>query len=86
MNKKNEAGMNPEPATFEEAVARLEEVVSSMEKGKLSLDESLTAYREGIALAQFCNRKLDEAEQAIRLVGDGEDGNPTEKPFSPGVE
>lgn len=83
MNKKDEVGINRSPANFEEAIARLEEVVSSMEKGKLSLDESLTAYREGITLAQFCNRKLDEAEQAISLVGEAEDGTPTEKPFSP---
>ena len=74
---------NNENITFEEAVARLEQIVRSMEEGKLSLDDSLKAFEEGIALVRFCNGKLDAAEQRVRILLTGEDGAMTTAPFRP---
>ena len=74
---------NNDNITFEEAVARLEQIVRSMEEGKLSLDDSLKAFEEGIALVRFCNGKLDAAEQRVRILLTGEDGTMTTAPFRP---
>ena len=74
---------NNDNITFEEAVARLEQIVRSMEEGKLSLDDSLKAFEEGIALVRFCNGKLDAAEQRVRILLTGEDGAMTTAPFRP---
>lgn len=68
---------------FEGAVSRLEEIVRAMEEGKLSLDDSLAAFEEGIGLVRFCNGKLDSAEQRVRILLAGEDGTVTEEPFRP---
>ena len=72
-----------ENISFEEAVARLEQIVRAMEEGKLSLDESLKAFEEGISLVRFCNGKLDSAEQRVRVLLAGADGAMTEAPFTP---
>ena len=69
--------------TFEAAVARLEEIVRAMEEGKLSLDDSLAAFEEGIALVRFCNGRLDSAEQRVRILMTGADGSVTSAPFNP---
>lgn len=74
---------NNENVSFEEAVARLEQIVRSMEDGKLSLDDSLKAFEEGIALVRFCNGKLDTAEQRVRILLTGDDGAMTTAPFRP---
>ena len=74
---------NKENITFEEAVSRLEQIVRAMEEGKLSLDDSLKAFEEGIALVRFCNGRLDSAEQRVRILVSGEDGALTERPFRP---
>ena len=54
-----------------------------VEEGKLSLDDSLKAFEEGIALVRFCNGRLDAAEQRIRILVSGEDGSVSEQPFRP---
>ena len=51
--------------TFETAMARLEEIVASLEKGDCTLDESLTLFEEGTKLTAFCNESLKTAEQKI---------------------
>ncbi len=50
---------------FESAMARLEEIVASLESGDLSLEKSLALYSEGVAIADICNKKLSEAEGKI---------------------
>jgi exodeoxyribonuclease VII small subunit len=64
-NGKNLTSENPEP-TFEEAFARLEEILHSLETGDLPLEESLSLYELGATLAAYCARKLDEAELRVR--------------------
>ena len=47
---------------FEEAMKRLENIVESLERGDLSLEESLKIFEEGMKLLHFCSKKLEEAE------------------------
>jgi exodeoxyribonuclease VII small subunit len=66
--------------TFERAMLRLEEIVAELEKGSLSLEESLKIYEEGVELAKFCSTKLEETEKKLkRLVKNG--SNFDLKPF-----
>ncbi len=53
---------------FEESLKRLEEITEKLEKGELSLDESLKIFEEGIKLSRFCQKKLTEAEQKVEIL------------------
>jgi exodeoxyribonuclease VII small subunit len=55
-----------ETLTFEQAMARLEEIVRLLESGELSLDETVRLYEEGQRLRQFCEEKLNAAEKWIK--------------------
>ena len=59
---------NAQELEFEEALARLEEIVRLLEQGESTLDESLTLFEEGVKLARFCSNKLDEAEGKIEIM------------------
>jgi exodeoxyribonuclease VII small subunit len=67
---------SPEKAgglTFEKALARLEELVSGLERGNLSLDESLSYFEEGTRLIKQCTSMLETAEAKLqKLVCSGE--------------
>ena len=65
--------------SFESAVTELERIVSNMEGGQLSLEESLTAYRRGVALLRGCQEQLSDAENQLRQF-DGQDLKPIELP------
>lgn len=67
--------------SFEESMARLEEIVRHLEKGDLPLDESLRLFEEGTALARRCEGMLDEAEQKIVKLKKEPDRQPVELPF-----
>ncbi|MBQ4599214.1 MAG: exodeoxyribonuclease VII small subunit [Clostridia bacterium] len=70
--------------SFEEAMARLEEIVRSLEGGTAALDDSLGLFEEGISLVKLCNAKLEGAEQKVKLLSKGEDGTLTEIDFTGG--
>ena len=57
--------------TFESAVAELESIVSSMESGQLTLEESLASYKRGAELLKFCQATLQEAAQQVKLLENG---------------
>lgn len=67
--------------TFEEALSRLEEIVTLMEKGELSLDDTVKLYKEGVELASFCGGKLTDAKQQVTILSADLDGQLSEKPF-----
>jgi len=67
---------------FEDCLARLEQIVSALESGSLSLEESLKVFEEGIGLARHCTRYLDEAERKIELLTRDETGGPATKPLT----
>ena len=57
---------------FETAVAELEDIVSSMEGGKLELEASIAVYKRGMELMQHCQAQLANAEEEIRIIENGE--------------
>lgn len=57
---------------FETALAELENLVHSMEDGRLELEASIAAYRRGMGLMKYCQAQLAEAEQQIRVLENGE--------------
>jgi len=56
---------NNEKLTFEQAVARIDEIVALLEKGDAQLDKSLTLFEEGVKLIETCGTMLDKAEQIV---------------------
>lgn len=66
--------------SFEEALARLEEIVGEMDSGKAELDKLLELFEEGTTLVRKCKKELDNAEKKIKLVTeDGETDFPSMK-------
>ncbi|MEQ1533737.1 MAG: exodeoxyribonuclease VII small subunit [Sideroxydans sp.] len=65
------AGKAAKTVSFESAMAELDQLVADMEAGKLSLEDSLTAYKRGAELMSFCRGKLDDAQQQVRVLEDG---------------
>ena len=59
--------------TYEEAMTRLEKIVSMLENDTLSLDDALKLFEEGTGLARFCNKTLDEAELKITSLTTSEE-------------
>ncbi|MBS1144631.1 MAG: xseB [Proteobacteria bacterium] len=57
---------------FETALAELENIVSSMEGGKLELEASIAAYKRGMELMKHCQAQLADAEEQIRILENGE--------------
>lgn len=74
-----------EERSFENALKELEEIVERLEKGDLSLEESLQLFERGVGLARFCHRKLEEAKRKVEvLVKEGSELVP--RPFEPEEE
>ena len=67
--------------TFEQSMARLEEIVSQLERGDAPLEQAMALFEEGAGLLRECTRQLDEAEQKVTLLTAGEGGSPVEQPF-----
>jgi exodeoxyribonuclease VII small subunit len=62
----------PDPLTFERAIEELEALVARMEDGKLSLEESLSAYQRGAELIRYCEGRLSDAQARIAVLEGGE--------------
>lgn len=56
---------------FESAMAELEQIVAEMEAGKLSLEESLSAYKRGAELLSFCRGRLEDVQQQVSVLENG---------------
>ena len=61
--------------SFEEALSELEKIVHTLESGKMSLEEAITAYERGALLRQYCENKLNEAESRIQVITQQPDGS-----------
>ena len=70
------------PADFEKAVSELEALVEQMERGDLTLEESLTKFERGIALVRSCQTALQQAEQKVQTLID-KDGRKELVDFEP---
>ena len=73
--------MNEKNMTFEQSMQRLEQIVRTMERGDVALDESLKLFREGTELVRSCGKLLDEAQLQIKKVTTAPDGSPVEEAF-----
>lgn len=67
--------------SFEKALDQLEQIVQEMEAGKLSLENALKKFEEGMKLSRFCSQKLEETEKKITLLMEAQDGSILETPF-----
>lgn len=68
---------------FEEALSRLEGIVSKLEDGDLDLEKSLKLFEEGIRVSHFCSQKLDEAERKVEILLRNREGILKSHPFKP---
>ena len=66
---------------FEEALARLDEIVRGLEEQKTPLDASLALFEEGVGLVKLCTQLLDNAEQKVKILTRDETGQVIEAPF-----
>lgn len=74
-----------ETLSFEDALKRLEAIVSRLESGDAALDESIALYQEGDRLRAQCERRLNDAQMRIDKIRLGEDGRPAgTQPFDAG--
>ena len=66
---------------FEDALEKLEKIVTSLESGKVSLDKSLKTYEEGVKLANTCHRMIEKAQKKVEILVKGDDGKVRLEPF-----
>ena len=69
---------NNEKMTFEQATARIDEIVKQLERGDAPLDEALALFEEGAKLIKDCSVMLDEAEQTVISLQKTESDEPKE--------
>jgi exodeoxyribonuclease VII small subunit len=59
---------DPNPKKFEDELADLEGIVSQIDSGELTLEESIAAFERGVALVRSLNQKLDEVERRVEML------------------
>ncbi len=62
------AAKTKKPLNFEQALGELETLVTAMESGEMSLEDSLRAFEQGVRLTRDCQQALTEAEQKVQLL------------------
>jgi len=78
--------MKDKDLNFEKALADLEGVVDKLEKGGLSLNDSLAQFEKGVGLARFLRRELDKAEKKVEILLQDEQGRERTEAFGLGEE
>ena len=73
--------MNPNNASFESNMQRLEQIVRAMERGDVPLEESLKLFQEGTELVRTCNQLLEKAQLQVKKIMTAPDGSPVEEDF-----
>ena len=53
---------------YESAMERLEEITEQLESGEPKLEEAIALYSEGLEIAKFCNARLSEADEKIKVI------------------
>ncbi len=53
---------------YESAMARLEEITEQLEAGEPKLEEAIGLYSEGLEIAKFCNARLSDADEKIKVI------------------
>lgn len=78
---KKDADKLPDDLKFEDALAKLEEIVAKLENGELALEDSLVQFEKGTALAKFCDDKLKETARKIEVLKKTAAGEAVWAPF-----
>ena len=73
--------MDKNSVSFEASMARLEQIVRTMERGDVPLDESLKLFQEGTELVRNCEKLLDDAQLQVTKIMAAADGSPVEERF-----
>ncbi len=68
MAKSSKQVVSTQPESFEAASDELEKIVLAMETGQMSLEASLSAYQRGVELLQYCQSKLQDAQQQVKIL------------------
>lgn len=68
---RSRAAVPQEPASYEQAVAELDQLLQRMEAGQLPLDQLLDGYRRGADLLAWCRQRLQAVEEQVKLLDDG---------------
>ena len=82
---KRTTGENGENVPFDQVLSRLQTLVEQLEGGKLSLEQALQVYEEGVGLAGIGHKVLDNAEKRVELLvqrGDKQTVEPLDEPTS----
>jgi exodeoxyribonuclease VII small subunit len=66
---------------FEDSLRELEQLVSQLEQGDISLEESLKSFERGVTLTRICQKALQEAEQKVQILIE-KNGAQTLEPFT----
>jgi exodeoxyribonuclease VII small subunit len=78
-------GAAPESLSFEAALKELEAIVTSLERGQVTLDQAIESYERGVALKRQCEAKLREAQERVERISLSPDGTvraePSDIPF-----
>jgi exodeoxyribonuclease VII small subunit len=75
------AKMNRRMPSFEESLRKLETIVDQLEKGDLTLEDSLKLFEEGVGLSAACKQELDAAEGKVQMLIKARDGSFKTEPF-----
>ena len=70
-------------ASFEDSLKKLEAIVDKLEKGDLSLEDSIKLFEEGVELSAACKKDLDAAEGKVQKLMKQRDGSLKTEPFPP---
>ena len=66
---------------FEDALDRLQNILSKLESGALPLDEAIAEYKEAVKLVNLCNERLEMATQEVRILTEAGDGMVSDSNF-----
>jgi len=80
----SDARKKEDEPSFEQAMERLDEIVSSMEGERMSLEDMVRSYEEGVRLLRVCRGRIDTAKRRVEMItADLEGGKATLAPFDP---
>lgn len=72
--------------TFENAMSELEDIVKKLEKGDVTLEESLSLFENGVKLSKECQQMLDKAEKKVSVLMANQNGETVKQNFIPNEE
>jgi exodeoxyribonuclease VII small subunit len=66
---------------FEQGLRKLEEIVNTLDEGRVSLDQALGLFKEGLHLSKELSKTLDDIERKVEIIIKKDDGSIEKMPF-----